>query len=243
MSSVLGSTGATPESYRVISVVDGDTLHADINGTDEKVRIIGIDSPEVSGPAECFGQESTDYARAILEGQSVQLIADPTQDDRDRYGRLLRHVILPDNTNFGTQLVAVGLAYEYTYDTPYQTQAEFTAAQEQSRLQGRGLWSPETCNGQRAMPHPGVPASDVFTAPPEGVQTPAPAAASQNPSVQNQSGCDIKGNISFSSGEKIYHVRGQSTGYDATRIDASDGERMFCSVAEAEAAGWRAPRN
>lgn len=51
----------------------------------------------------------------------------------------------------------------------------------------------------------------------------------------------IKGNISVTSGDKIYHVPGDRT-YDLTYIDTSKGERWFCSVADAQAAGWRAPR-
>ena len=58
----------------------------------------------------------------------------------------------------------------------------------------------------------------------------------------NPSGnCQIKGNIN-SKGDRIYHVPGSSS-YGATRINEAKGERWFCSEAEAQAAGWRAPRN
>ncbi|GAA3099884.1 hypothetical protein GCM10010520_51620 [Rhizobium viscosum] len=50
--------------------------------------------------------------------------------------------------------------------------------------------------------------------------------------------CDVKGNVSIGSGEKIYHVRGQEY-YDETVIRAQYGERWFCSEADAKAAGWR----
>lgn len=52
------------------------------------------------------------------------------------------------------------------------------------------------------------------------------------------SGCEIKGNISFESGEKIYHVPGQKY-YSSTSIDPANGERWFCTEAEARANGWR----
>lgn len=55
------------------------------------------------------------------------------------------------------------------------------------------------------------------------------------------SGCNIKGNISYNTGEAIYHVPGQEY-YDATVISASKGERWFCSEAEARQAGWRKAR-
>ena len=59
---------------------------------------------------------------------------------------------------------------------------------------------------------------------------------------QKSSGdCNIKGNISFSTGERIYHVPGQEY-YSKTRINTGNGERWFCSEAEARAAGWRRAR-
>ena len=64
----------------------------------------------------------------------------------------------------------------------------------------------------------------------------APAAGSGG------NGCTIKGNIN-SKGEKIYHVDGKSPSYDDTVVDESAGERWFCSESEAQAAGWRAPKN
>lgn len=56
--------------------------------------------------------------------------------------------------------------------------------------------------------------------------------------LANQDGCVIKGNISFSTGEKIYHMPGQEY-YDKTAIDESKGERWFCTEEEAQKAGWR----
>lgn len=53
--------------------------------------------------------------------------------------------------------------------------------------------------------------------------------------------CDIKGNISMNSGERIYHVPGQEY-YSATRVSPQHGERWFCSEAEARKAGWRKSR-
>ncbi|MBT4016600.1 MAG: hypothetical protein HOE62_01525 [Alphaproteobacteria bacterium] len=70
-----------------------------------------------------------------------------------------------------------------------------------------------------------------------GVRLQSTSAASDKASVV--SGCKIKGNISKSG--KIYHVPG-SRWYDQTNIDASVGEKWFCSVSEAEQAGWRAPK-
>jgi micrococcal nuclease len=217
------SSDAPTELFPVLSVADGDTMTVDIAGARERIRLIGIDAPEVSGAPECFGNEAALYAKNSLSGTSVGLVPDPTQDDRDRYGRLLRYVILPDGTDFDAQLIALGYAHEYTYDKPYQRQSAYRAAQSAATSAKRGLWSPETCNG--ATP------SAISSAAPSTPAEPGPAAA----------GCDIKGNIN-SKGEKIYHQPGDSS-YPETVITESKGERYFCSVAEAVAAGWRPAKN
>jgi micrococcal nuclease len=215
------SGGRTQEltAYPVVKVVDGDTLHVLVDGRDETVRIIGINAPETD---ECWGAEATQAAARLLEGASVALIADPTQADRDRYGRLLRSVVLPDGTDVGLRLISDGDADEYTYDNAYANQQAYREADAAAAAAGRGLWNATTCAGTAASP-----AAPVLSS------VPASTAAPQT----GPPGCEIKGNISANG--KIYHLPG-SPDYDRTRIDESRGERWFCSVAEAQAAGWRA---
>jgi micrococcal nuclease len=216
----------------VVHVVDGDTFDVATGAGTERIRVIGIDTPEVHDGVECFGQAAAAEAERLLDGQSVALAADPTQDDVDRYGRLLRHVGLPDGSDFGDVMIAAGNAFEYTYDAPYQGQAEYQAAERRAADAGLGLWSVETCGGERtAAPQP-APAP-----------APVPVTTSVAPSAAEEPAggdCDIKGNINKDD-EKIYHQPGQRY-YDETKIDESKGERWFCSAAEAEAAGWRAAK-
>jgi len=222
---------APAELYSVVSVADGDTITVDIAGTRERIRFIGTDAPEVNGTTECFGTEAAHYAEDILTGTSVGLVPDPTQDDRDRYGRLLRYVILPDGTDFDAQLIAQGYAHEYTYDKPYQRQSAYRAAESAASSAGWGLWAPEICGAATAFS-----TSPASVAPPSSVEL-GPSA----PSGAATADCDIKGNIN-SKGERIYHEPGDSS-YPETVISASKGERYFCSVADAVAAGWRAAKN
>src|SRR5699024_8064998 len=82
--------------FDVLSVYDGDTIAVSIDGVKERVRIIGIDAPELARngqPAGCFAQESASQMQSMVQSQRVHLVADPTQADRDRYDRLLRHVV------------------------------------------------------------------------------------------------------------------------------------------------------
>ncbi len=137
----------------VIKVVDGDTIGVEFNDKSgamlkKTVRLIGIDSPETvhpNKPVECFGKEASQKLRAILENRNISLMSDPTQGDRDKYGRLLRYVFLENGTNVNLQMITEGYAYEYTYDEPYKFSNEFKDAQRKAEENKRGLWAEGIC--------------------------------------------------------------------------------------------------
>ncbi|WP_322816772.1 thermonuclease family protein [Chloroflexus sp.] len=137
---------------QVVRVVDGDTIIVRIGWDEERVRLIGINTPESVDPrrpVECFGKEAASNARKLVDRQTVFLEDDPSQDSRDRFGRLLRYVWLEDGRMVNLEQIRQGYAYEYTYNVPYRYQAIFRAAETEARNAQRGLWAPETCNGQR----------------------------------------------------------------------------------------------
>lgn len=137
---------------QVVRVVDGDTIIVRIGRKEERVRLIGINTPESVDPrrpVECFGKEAASNARKLVDRQTVLLEDDPSQDSRDRFGRLLRYVWLEDGRMVNLEQIWQGYAYEYTYDEPYRYQAIFRAAEAEARNAQRGLWAPATCNGQR----------------------------------------------------------------------------------------------
>jgi micrococcal nuclease len=139
-------------SYQVVSVIDGDTVDVNIEGKVERLRLIGIDTPETVDPrkeVQCFGKEASNKAKELLEGQFIFLESDDTQGERDKYRRLLRYIFLIGGTNFNQYMISEGYATEYTYADPYKYQADFIAAQETARSEGKGLWSPSTCSGVR----------------------------------------------------------------------------------------------
>lgn len=138
--------------YRVLKVIDGDTIDVALDGKSERLRLIGINTPETVDPrkeVECFGHEASDKAKEILKDQFVVLENDPSQSERDKYGRLLRYVFLPDGTNYNLFMIEEGFAYEYTYNSAYKYQKEFKAAQEYAQNNGKGLWSSTTCSGKK----------------------------------------------------------------------------------------------
>lgn len=133
------------DSVTVSKVVDGDTVHVvDRAGHDITVRVIGLDSPETKKPrtpVQCGGLAATAYAKTALLGQRVQLVADPTQDGVDRYGRRLGYLRLADGTDYSTEAVRAGVARAYTYDKPVLEHAAIQAAEDEARAAGRGGWS------------------------------------------------------------------------------------------------------
>lgn len=134
--------------FRVVKVVDGDTFDVDIRGTSTRIRLIGVDTPEVVDPrkpVQCFGREASDKAKALLANQVVRLESDSTQGDKDKYGRILRYVFLTDGTSFNKMMIEEGYAHEYTYKTPYKYQTEFKAAQTEAQREARGLWGQGVC--------------------------------------------------------------------------------------------------
>ena len=137
------------ELYKVVKVIDGDTISVNIDGKIETIRLIGIDSPESVDPrkpVQCFGKEASDKAKQILMGKKVRLESDPTQGDKDKYKRLLRYVFLEDGTNFNRPMIEEGFAHEYTYNAPYKYQDEFKVAELNAREEKRGLWADNACN-------------------------------------------------------------------------------------------------
>jgi len=129
--------------YRVVKVIDGDTIKVDVGGEIETVRLIGIDTPEIANyynPREdYFGPEAARYAKQILENQSVYLIPDPMQSNRDKYNRLLRYVFLEDGTLINAKLIKEGFAFNYIYE-PFQLMKQFDYLEKRAKENQLGLW-------------------------------------------------------------------------------------------------------
>lgn len=146
----LGQNTPMGPSFKVVKVIDGDTLDVDIKGKVTRLRLIGIDTPEVVDPrkpVQCFGREASNKAKALLSGQAVRLESDPTQDNLDKYGRALRYVYLVDGRSFNKLMIEEGYAFEYTYRIPYKYQKEYKAAQKTAEAGKKGLWADNACQG------------------------------------------------------------------------------------------------
>jgi endonuclease YncB( thermonuclease family) len=237
----------------VIKVVDGDTIDVQLDSGPIRVRLGSIDAPEHNQP---WGREAKAALTRKLGHQEVAL---DVVEQTEQYGRMVAVVYLGDE-NIDEWMVQQGNAWAYRQ---YLEDPQYCNWEVAARSEGRGLWAlprgethapwewrsmqrhrskgftdytNETAQDCIDDMHRAKQHAKEHSAPPP----PAAQAPGNSKSAAAAADCRIKGNIS--SRGKIYHVPG-SANYDRTVIDPSKGERMFCTEAEAQAAGWRAPKN
>jgi micrococcal nuclease len=137
VAAVAAQAGDFTKRGAVTRVVDGDTIDVRLtNGKTERVRLIGVDTPEKGA---CWSSQATAATRRLAQGKKVTLIGDGTQDTRDRYGRLLAYVWLPGGKDLGFQLVSGGHAKVYVYDRPFKRLSAYENGEAVGKTKG-GLW-------------------------------------------------------------------------------------------------------
>jgi micrococcal nuclease len=135
--------GGTRTTARVTKHTDGDTLWLSGIG---KVRLIGVDTPEVYGQAECYGREASAFVeRTVPLGSEVRYRLGV--DERDRYGRALAYLWLRDGRFLNRLLVARGYAQPLTVPPNVEYEDLFVRAARRAREAGLGLWSRPGCSG------------------------------------------------------------------------------------------------
>jgi micrococcal nuclease len=159
---------AEPVAAEVARVIDGDTLEVLLEGRIESLRLLSVDTEEkISGrplssptkPETVFGQETALWARELFAGLGVPArvgLVFPDGRERDAYGRLLCHLILPDGRDFNLLLVELGKSPYFTkYGYSRHTHEAFLRAQEAAREAELGIWNPRTNRAQS----PGAPSA------------------------------------------------------------------------------------
>jgi len=140
------SSGATTENgvlITILKVVDGDTVDIDINGHTERVRLIGVNTPETKHPTkpiECFGPEASAYMTQLLpKGTTVRIERDV--EARDRYGRMLLYLYLgSDDLFINLELVARGYGTPMSIEPNTFHRNDFVRAAAQAEAANVGLW-------------------------------------------------------------------------------------------------------
>jgi micrococcal nuclease len=128
--------------FKVIEVVDGDTIKANIRGKIETIRLLAIDTPETKDPRkpiQCFGTEASKKLQSLVGGKFVKLVDDRTQGNRDKYQRLLRYVYA-SNLFINAEMVKQGFAFSYK-EYPTKFLNEFNKLEQQAREKSLGLWN------------------------------------------------------------------------------------------------------
>jgi endonuclease YncB( thermonuclease family) len=151
------------ETALVVQVLDGDTIEVLVEGVAQRLRYIGIDSPEDGQP---YSVEAEALNRALVEGKQVILEKDVSETDR--FERLLRYVFLLDGTFVNAELVRLGMAHAAAYEPDTSYQGYFEEMQALAQEQGLGIWGQPEPTATNPVVGEGLiidPACSQFNAP------------------------------------------------------------------------------
>lgn len=148
------NTSRNPEQfYKVVHIVDGDTIDIEKDGKKIRIRLLGINSPESVDPrrtVECYGKEAKNFMLELVRDKKVEIVLDSSKPEKDEYQRVLAYVFTEEGVFVNRQMIERGYAYEYTYKSEkYKYQDDFKLAQKQAREGGFGLWAQDTCSGKK----------------------------------------------------------------------------------------------
>ncbi len=131
--------------YLVTKVVDGDTYKINYEGKEQKVRLIGIDTPESVHPNKekntNYGKQASNYVKQLIENQYITLEFDISKTDK--YGRLLAYVYLENGEMLNEKLIKEGYAKVATYPPNVKYVDDFKSLQEEARKNKEGFWKEE----------------------------------------------------------------------------------------------------
>ena len=179
---VTGCTQAPPPSTEhgdgatVVRVIDGDTIVADLSGTETTVRLLNIDTPETKHPdkpVECLGLEATEYTKTLLApGDKIELAYDVSR--LDPYGRTLAGVY-KEGSLVNADIAAAGLGVAVLFQPNERFYAEVLAAEQQAQDGSKGLFGADVACTIPAMAEEAIAGLEALE---EAVPTNADAVGS-----------------------------------------------------------------
>jgi micrococcal nuclease len=125
------------EFHPCILVIDGDTIAIELNGQTERVRLIGINTPERGKSPQFFAEEAYAFTKSMAEGKKVRLEYDA--ESRDEYERLLAYVYLEDGTFLNAEIIKQGYSPAFT-KYPFRFMDDFKTYQKEAERDHRGMW-------------------------------------------------------------------------------------------------------
>ena len=242
-SSATATSDATPSSQlfpseaKVVRVIDGVTIEVEHEGERFLVRYLGV-----SIPASADLAEASEFNQFIAQGKTVVLSSEDAGVDFD--GAHLRYVFI-DGEMVNLKLLNGGWGEVAQFPASFEKFEEFFEAESLARTDGRGIWSVEASSpvpsSSEATPQISRPTPTPTQNFVGGTLPARPGSPSGSGGGCEFSGSDtpvIKGNVDQRSGELLYHVPG-SLFYSTTVVEPGQGDRWFCTEAEAQALGWK----
>lgn len=219
-------------SGKVVAIVDSTVIDVEMNGQVVRVKYYGIEAPSVS--SESGDSSAFNFNRFLVAGQTIEMEAAPEQTDED--GNLLCFAYV-NGDMVNREMLDGGYARVTSSEVTYKHLQSFLKAEADAESEQRGLWQP--------APHDflDIPYSRTPTTgqPFEGGTLPSFAGMPGIGSICDYSettDAAIKGNVDSRTAQRTYYVPG-SFFYETIAVSADDGDRWFCTEAEAAAAGWR----
>ena len=225
-----------PSEAKVVRVIDGVTIEVEHEGERFLVRYLGV-----SIPASADHAEASQFNQFIAQGKTVVLSSEDAGVDFD--GAHLRYVFI-DGEMVNLKLLNGGWGEVAQFPASFEKFEEFFKAESLARTDGRGIWSVEASSpvpsSSEATPQISRPTPSPTQNFVGGTLPARPGSPSGSGGGCEFSGSDtpvIKGNVDQRSGELLYHVPG-SLFYSTTVVEPGQGDRWFCTEAEAQALGW-----
>lgn len=241
-SSATATSDATPSSQqfpseaKVVRVIDGVTIEVEHEGERFLVRYLGVTIPASADLAE-----AAEFNQFIAQGKTVVLSSEDAGVDFD--GAHLRYVFI-DGEMVNLKLLNGGWGEVAQFPASFEKFEEFFKAESLARTDGRGIWSVEASSpvpsSSEATPQISRPTPSPTQNFVGGTLPARPGSPSGSGGGCEFSGSDtpvIKGNVDQRSGELLYHVP-ESLFYSTTVVEPGQGDRWFCTEAEAQALGW-----
>lgn len=241
-SSATATSDATPSSQqfpseaKVVRVIDGVTIEVEHEGERFLVRYLGV-----SIPASADLAEASEFNQFIAQGKTVVLSSEDAGVDFD--GAHLRYVFI-DGEMVNLKLLNGGWGEVAQFPASFEKFEEFFKAESLARTDSRGIWSVEASSpvpsSSEATPQISRPTPSPTQNFVGGTLPARPGSPSGSGGGCEFSGSDtpvIKGNVDQRSGELLYHVP-ESLFYSTTVVEPGQGDRWFCTEAEAQALGW-----
>lgn len=201
--------------FKVVSVIDGDSMVVNIRGKQETIQLLGIDAP---APTQCFGKAANDKLKGMVQGKYVKVVRDPSSEDRDLFGNLLRHVYLTDkqHTLVNGELIKQG----YAFST--QDEKKFNKYELSAKTHNKGWWA--VCGPKIITP----------TKPVVQIPTNTPVLKQQAPAVNSGSTYgggdkDCKDFATHADAQAYFTSKGGSATNNVDRLDA-DHDGSACDA-------------